>query len=167
MPGKRPAELGSSRDSDPCPGPAASRVRLLADRRDHRGEPVSSLFRVHSDLTFLFRPSRADPYDAAGNGVEGVIRWNNLDGLSAFQFAEISAQSEAVRRAIDNQARKSLGLPSNVSDNASASCPDHSLRTAAVGGAKGHRFRSSLKIPGSHIALGGKDKQSGNRGILW
>jgi hypothetical protein len=60
------------------------------------------MFRVHSDLTFFLRPSRADPYNAAGNAVERVILWNDLERLPASQFAEISAKSEAVLRAIDN-----------------------------------------------------------------
>ena len=82
-------------------------IRLSNQERIHRA--VSSFFRVHSDLTFLFRPSHADPYNAAGNGIERVIIWNDLDGLSAPQFAEMSAKSEAVLGAVDNQARKSLG----------------------------------------------------------
>lgn len=82
---------------------------------------------MHSDLTFLFRPSRAGPYNVTGNAVERLILWNDLDGLSAPQFVEESAKSEAVLRAVDNQARKSLGLPSKGSDNTSASSPDHSL----------------------------------------
>lgn len=129
----------------------------------------ASLFRVHSDLTFLLRPSRADPYHATGNGVERVILWNDLDRLTASQFAEISAKSEAVLRAIDNEARKSLGLPSNVSDNTSASCQDHSLRTPAVGDANGHRFRSSLNIPGLRAILP-EDLKTNNQEIaafLW
>lgn len=44
---------------------------------------VSSLFRVYSDLTFLLRPSWADPYNTTGNGVERVVLWDDLDGLSA------------------------------------------------------------------------------------
>jgi hypothetical protein len=88
---------------------------------------VSSFFRVHSDLTFLFSAWRADPYNAAGNRAERLIFWNDLDGLSAPQFAEKSAKSEAVLGAVDNQARKSLGLPSKVSDDTSASCPDDAL----------------------------------------
>lgn len=100
-------------------------IRLSHYERIRRA--VSSYFRMHSDLTFLLRPSRADPYNAAGNGVERLILWNDLDGLSAPQFAEISAKSEAVLGAVDNQAGKSLGLPSKVSDDTSASCPDDAL----------------------------------------
>jgi len=129
----------------------------------------SSLFRVHSDLTFLLRPSRTDPYNATGNGVERVILWNDLDRLTASQPAEISSKSEAVLRAIDNEARESLGLPSNVSDNTSASGQDQSLRTAAVGDANGHRFRSSLNIPGLRAILP-EDLKTNNQEIaafLW
>lgn len=60
------------------------------------------MFRVHSDLTFFLRPSRADPNNATGSGVEWVILRNDLYRLTASQFAEISAKSEAVLRAIDN-----------------------------------------------------------------
>ena len=120
---------------------------------------------MYSDLAFLFRPWRADPYNAAGNGLEGVILWNDLDGLSASQFAEIPAKSEAVRRAIDNQARKSLGFPSDGSDHTRAPGPDRSLGTPAVGDARGgHRFRSNVNIPGLSAILP-EDIKTNNREI--